>query len=145
MTRDSLARTSRGFRLCALPPDVLISYTQEGADVVFRRVFDGQATPTLAEILAEHLPAGLVIDFMEIDAEGMDRAILESTDWTRHLPRHPLFEPTFERSSPESDTEAYQLTPNEDYLLYAKLLDTATSRDARGERGDVLGPAGRET
>lgn len=145
MTRDSLARTSRGSRLRVLSPDALIFYTQEGADVVLRRVFDGQATCTLAEILAEHLPAGPVIDFMAIDAEGMDGAILESSDSTRYRPRYPLFEPTFERSVSGSETGAYQPIPNEGYLLYTKLLDTATSRGARGERGDGLGPAGWAT
>jgi len=41
-------------------------------------------TTTLAALLASHLPAGQKIDFLNVDCEGHDLAVLASNDWTRY-------------------------------------------------------------
>jgi FkbM family methyltransferase len=46
----------------------------------------------LADVLAEHLPAGQAIDFMTIDVEGFEIEVLESSDWERFRPRYVLAE-----------------------------------------------------
>lgn len=46
----------------------------------------------LDEILAQFLPAGTTIDFMTIDAEGLDFEIVQSNDWQRYRPRFILVE-----------------------------------------------------
>lgn len=40
----------------------------------------------LRDILKEHLPEGKQIDFLNIDAEGFDYAVLTSNDWSRYKP-----------------------------------------------------------
>lgn len=49
-------------------------------------------TKTLAEILATHLPAGQVIDFLTVDVEGLDEQVLRSNDWDKYRPRVVLAE-----------------------------------------------------
>jgi FkbM family methyltransferase len=46
----------------------------------------------LDEILDEFLPAGQNIDFMSIDVEGTDAAVLSSNDWARFRPELVLVE-----------------------------------------------------
>lgn len=40
----------------------------------------------LAEVLAEHVPAGRQVDFMNVDCEGVDLDVLRSNDWARFHP-----------------------------------------------------------
>lgn len=49
-------------------------------------------TIPLADVLAEHLPAGQQIDFLSVDVEGLDRVVLESNDWDRYRPTAVLAE-----------------------------------------------------
>ena len=42
---------------------------------------------TLAAVLGEHVPAGRVVDFMNVDCEGADLDVLRSNDWARFHPR----------------------------------------------------------
>ncbi len=46
----------------------------------------------LEDILREHLPDGTAIDFLSIDVEGMDLAVLRSNDWGRYRPACVLVE-----------------------------------------------------
>lgn len=46
----------------------------------------------LDTLLAEHLPAGQEIDFLNIDVEGKDEDVLRSNDWSRYRPRFILAE-----------------------------------------------------
>lgn len=41
----------------------------------------------LAAMLAEHVPAGAAVDFMNVDCEGVDLDVLRSNDWARFHPR----------------------------------------------------------
>ena len=47
---------------------------------------------TLKQILDDHLPRGMQIDFMTIDAEGFDHEVISSNDWSLHRPRVILIE-----------------------------------------------------
>lgn len=40
----------------------------------------------LATVLAEHVPAGREIDFLNVDCEGVDLDVLRSNDWARFHP-----------------------------------------------------------
>lgn len=42
---------------------------------------------TLEEILDKHLPVGTRIDFMSIDVEGHDEAVLRSNNWNKYRPQ----------------------------------------------------------
>lgn len=46
----------------------------------------------LDSILAEHLPAGRVIDFLSVDVEGHELSVVNSNDWQRFRPRIVLLE-----------------------------------------------------
>ena len=41
---------------------------------------------TMAKFLQENLPAGQTVDFLSLDAEGLDLEILKSNDWSRCTP-----------------------------------------------------------
>jgi hypothetical protein len=56
---------------------------------------------TLADVLAEH-PGP--VDFLKIDVEGAERAVIEGADWSRCRPRVVVVEAT----EPGSPTPAYQ-------------------------------------
>ena len=43
-------------------------------------------TTTLERLLSEHLPRQQAIDFLNVDCEGHDLAVLTSNDWTRFRP-----------------------------------------------------------
>ncbi len=46
----------------------------------------------LDAILNEHLPAGRTLDFLNVDVEGLDLAVVRSNDWTRYRPRVVVLE-----------------------------------------------------
>jgi FkbM family methyltransferase len=46
----------------------------------------------LSDLLAEHLPKGQHIDFMNVDVEGHDIEVLSSNDWNRFRPRFVVVE-----------------------------------------------------
>jgi FkbM family methyltransferase len=58
------------------------------------RVRESRPVPIrrLADVLAEHCPAGQVIDFFNIDTEGWDMAVVASNDWQRFRPRVVVME-----------------------------------------------------
>lgn len=47
---------------------------------------------TLAEVLNVHVPDGQIIDFLSIDAEGLDFAVLQSNNWEKYSPRLIIIE-----------------------------------------------------
>ena len=47
---------------------------------------------TLKALLDKHLPSGQHIDFLDVDVEGLDLAVLRSNDWTRYCPDFILVE-----------------------------------------------------
>jgi len=61
---------------------------KEGVDFTVVKV----PVVTLKDLLDEHLPAGQHIDFLTVDAEGMDLEILKSNDWTKYRPDFLLAE-----------------------------------------------------
>lgn len=74
-------------RLGADLPDSLLPY----AEGRFPRKV---AAYPLRDILARHLPDGQTIDFLSIDVEGHEQAVIEGNDWTRYRPRVVLLEST---------------------------------------------------
>lgn len=66
-------------------------------------------TQPLVQILNAHLPEGQIIDFMSIDVEGLDLAVLQSNNWQCYRPRYLLVESLdFDLERPGDDaTHAY--------------------------------------
>ena len=79
----------------------------------------------LRTILDKHLPPGVVIDFMSIDVEGLDLAVLRSNDWSRFRPRYILAEALGMcdvRDVMQSEIHAYMELVG--YSFYAKTVNT---------------------
>jgi FkbM family methyltransferase len=96
-------------------------YRKLGAQAVTVRRLD--------DLLAEHLPAGRSIDFLSVDVEGMDLAVLRSNDWRRFRPALLLVE------AHERTVEAVQQDPIHrfvaatGYRMIAKTLNTLIYED----------------
>jgi FkbM family methyltransferase len=68
--------------------DVAAQTRAEGGVILERTV----PVVTLAEICEQHVGAAGTFEFLKIDAEGLERAILEGGDWERWRPRVVLYE-----------------------------------------------------
>jgi Methyltransferase FkbM domain len=62
---------------------------RRGIRLIYRKILPSR---TLAACLDEYLPARTGIDFLSIDAEGMDEAILIAHDWDRYPASVVVFE-----------------------------------------------------
>lgn len=87
------------------------------------------ATHTLAEILAEYVPEGQRIDFLSIDVEGMDFAVIRSNDWRRFRPVILLVEMLGVSIEGARDLEMYNYLVQEGYDLFAKCVNTFLFQD----------------
>jgi FkbM family methyltransferase len=54
---------------------------------------------TLRSVLQRHLPAGMVIDFLSVDVEGHELAVLSGNDWEQFRPRVLVIEATLPYSN----------------------------------------------
>lgn len=78
----------------------------------------------LAEILAQYLEPGARIDFMSVDAEGLDMKVLMSNDWNKFRPEVVLVESLgFDLTAPEGH-EVNQFMTGQGYSLFAKTINT---------------------
>jgi FkbM family methyltransferase len=80
----------------------------------------------LDTLLARHLPVDARVDFLSVDVEGFDLAVLRSADWTRFRPRFVLAEALgFDADAP--DALAHPLAAflrGHGYRWVAKTLNT---------------------
>ena len=83
---------------------------------------------TLAEILDAHLPAGKTVDFLSVDAEGLDLEVLESNDWEKYRP-HIIVVEVFGCTAEAAMNHAISaFLAQQGYELIAKTLNTAFYR-----------------
>ncbi|WP_298717472.1 FkbM family methyltransferase [Chitinophaga sp.] len=80
-------------------------------------------TDTLSGILDAHLPAGKAIDFLTIDAEGLDYQVLVSNNWTKYRPKVVLIESELDIRG-LMGSESDRLLEANGYGLYAKTVKT---------------------
>lgn len=78
----------------------------------------------LDTILLKNFPAGLAIDFMTIDVEGFDYAVLQSNDWRRFRPKIILVEALRMPIEKSLDGEIHQFMKSKGYELCAKTYNT---------------------
>lgn len=84
---------------------------------------------TLAKICEEHVPAGLQIDFLKIDAESHEREVLLGNDWTRWRPLIVLVE--------DNGTHLWEPVIRQAGYLFAA-FDGINRYFIREENGDLL-------
>jgi FkbM family methyltransferase len=81
-------------------------------------------TDTLATVLEAHMPADTGIDFISVDVEGLDLAVLESNDWSRFRPMCICVEHSVPDMLELPNTPLYSLLAPLGYRLYAKTANT---------------------
>ncbi len=96
----------------------------------------------LADILAEHLPAGQVIDVLDIDAEGADLDALRSNDWAVYRPRVVLVEDYALAAEGWEASAIYAYLRDQGYQWVSHCYDTSIYRDARLAPEVLTGPGG---
>ncbi|MGO9359095.1 MAG: FkbM family methyltransferase [Xanthobacteraceae bacterium] len=98
------------------------------------RVIQTRSVPVrrLDDLLSEHLPQGQTIDFLSIDVEGLDLAVLRSNDWTRFRPTVLLVE-AHERTVAAAENEpVHHFVTEAGYGMIAKTLNTLIYEDRAG-------------
>lgn len=79
----------------------------------------------LNQILASNLHLlGCEIDFLTVDAEGLDYEVLLSNDWDKFRPKIVLVEILMSSLDSIFETPAYKLMVSVGYSLYAKSVNT---------------------
>jgi FkbM family methyltransferase len=79
---------------------------------------------TLADVLAKYLPPRRTIDFLTVDVEGHDFAVLQSNDWVRFRPRYILTEALGKSMEEAISGEIAQFLKGRGYVLFAKTFNT---------------------
>lgn len=68
-------------------------------------------TLPLSRVLDQYLPAGQVIDFLSIDAEGLDLEVLQSNNWNKYVPLFVMVEACLDiKQVTSSDIYVYMTT-----------------------------------
>jgi FkbM family methyltransferase len=81
-------------------------------------------TYRLSDILDQYLPVGKKIDFLTIDAEGMDLEVLKSNDWNKYRPSFVLAESDSSSLEEIKGCSIYQFMQTVGYHLVAKSAKT---------------------
>lgn len=84
---------------------------------------------SLANVLSKHLPKNQAIDFLTIDVEGLDLAVLRSNDWKRFRPACVLVEALGRSVEEVIGGEIYGFMKQSGYELFAKTFNTLVFRD----------------
>ena len=83
----------------------------------------------LDALFERHLPREQRVDFLSVDAEGLDLPILRSNDWKRFRPRFVLAECLKTSLSDIPTHPIYQFMSDVSYKLMAKTLNTVFFQD----------------
>lgn len=103
-------------------PEKVKEYTQAPQyRVIAEKKID---TWPLAEILDKYLATGVTIDFLNIDAEGLDMEVLRSNNWDKYRPEYVLVESTPFEVFEATGNELYQFMQLAGYSLFAKTYYT---------------------
>lgn len=78
----------------------------------------------LDDILRKYLPPNQQIDFLSIDVEGLDLAVLHSNDWNLFRPRCVLAEALHMTLEEAIGSDIVQFMRNNKYILFAKTFNT---------------------
>lgn len=77
----------------------------------------------LREILNKYVPAGVKIDFMTVDVEGLDFDVLKSNDWDKYSPEYLMVEGHIDFEE-LANYDIYQFLTEKNYKLVAKTFRT---------------------
>jgi FkbM family methyltransferase len=97
------------------------SIVESGMELLWTRELP---TQRLDDLLAERLPQGQRIDFLSVDVEGHDLAVLRSMDWTRHRPRAVVVELGAFSAAEAISHPTHQYLIGLEYRLHSKLCNS---------------------
>lgn len=105
----------------------LNSFSEEVKNRLLPRLKDTMLIETLplSDILKKNLEPGQMIDFMNVDAEGMDMEILQSNDWEKYRPRSIMVEVQFSIIEDLIESEMHLFLTEKGYSCYSKLSRSA--------------------
>ena len=83
----------------------------------------------LADMLKQHIPNGIKVDFLSIDVEGLDLEVLISNDWQRYRPNWVLVEQLNLKDIEHLDFETHHYMKSVGYVLFAKTFNTLFYKD----------------
>jgi FkbM family methyltransferase len=108
--------------LSTFSTDKVEEYTQDPQ----YRIIKEQKIETwpLADILDYYLPVGTNIDFLTIDAEGLDMEVLRSNNWQKYRPTYILVESTPFLLANMHNTEMGLYMQEAGYAIFAKTYYT---------------------
>ena len=92
-------------------------------------------TKPLARILEDHLPGDTSIDFLTVDAEGMDLIVLQSNNWQKFRPKIVVCEVAALKVRDHLGSELHHFMEQHSYELVAKSFNTAFYEDTTLTRG----------
>ncbi|WP_419698752.1 FkbM family methyltransferase [Mucilaginibacter sp. NFX135] len=103
-------------------PEKVKEYTQ---DTKYRVIAEKKIdTWPLADILDKYLAKDVVIDFLTIDAEGLDLEVLRSNNWDKYRPTYVLVESPPSEVFQADSSELYQFMKQIGYGMFAKTYYT---------------------
>ena len=85
----------------------------------------------LEEILRQHLPSDKKIDFMTIDVEGLDEAVVRSNNWEKYRPKFLVLEILGESLSSIKNNSTYKYVCGQGYELEHKTNNTYFFKDVK--------------
>lgn len=91
----------------------------------------------LDNILGKYLPPNIGIDFLSVDVEGLDFAVLKSNDWKRYRPKFVLVEALEMSLEDVMHSAIFRFMKDQGYELFAKTLNTVFFRE---RKDDGTGP-----
>lgn len=83
----------------------------------------------LADMLQQHIPNGIKVDFLSIDVEGLDLEVLISNDWQKYRPNWVLVEQLNLKDIEHLDFETHHYMKSVGYVLFAKTFNTLFYKD----------------
>ncbi|MGF6849121.1 FkbM family methyltransferase [Chitinophaga sp. W3I9] len=108
--------------LSTFSPEKVKEYTQlTKYRVIGERKVD---TWPLADILDKYLPENVAIDFITIDAEGLDMEVLRSNNWNKYRPAYVLAESSPFEVLQTDRSELCQFMHQVGYSMFAKTYYT---------------------
>jgi FkbM family methyltransferase len=81
----------------------------------------------LGDVLDQHLPANITIDFLSIDVEGLDYQVLLSNNWDKYKPSVILVEENVNVDE-LNNSPIYKFLKDKGYTFFAKTLRTCVYR-----------------
>jgi FkbM family methyltransferase len=101
--------------------DVAEEYIRQGWPLRFKKQITMQR---LSDVLDRYLPKNQAIDFLNIDAEGLDFEVLTSNNWEKYEPTVVLIEELDRNFDHLYDSKVVRFMKSRGYELYCKAVNT---------------------